>query len=313
MAERQITSDVVVLGGANYDYLIRGTRLPHPGETIEGDFFLEAPGGKGANQAVAVARLGSRVAFVARTGADMRGGELLHRLQTEGVDTRYVIRDPESPTGVALISVDARGQKAIVAFPGANRRLQVTDVETAAEVFRSTRVLLTQLEIPLDCTRTALTIARAAGVQVVLDPAPAVPLPTDLLRLVDVIRPNAAEAETLTGTTVNDRESARQAARALLSQGVRAVAVQAGEAGNLLVWRQGERWLPKLPVSTVDATGAGDAFAAALAVCLAEGAPLEEAGPFANAAAALATTAFGAQAGLPRREQVMQLLAQQKP
>jgi ribokinase len=132
------------------------------------------------------------------------------------------------------------------------------------------------------------------------------------LRLVDVIRPNAAEAETLTGITVSDRESAREAAHVLLGRGVRAVAVQAGEGGNLLVWQQGERWLPKLPVSTVDATGAGDAFAAALAVCLAEGASLEEAGTFANAAAALATMALGAQAGLPRREQVLQLLQQQK-
>jgi ribokinase len=300
--------DVVVVGGANYDYLIRGTKLPAPGETLEGEAFDEAPGGKGANQAVAVARLGSRVAFIGRIGEDARGDQLLSRLQAEGVETTHVVRDPHASTGIALIFVNARGDKQIFVVPGANRRMELTDVERAAPLIRSARVLLTQLEIPRDCTHCALNLAHVAGAKVVLDPAPAAALSPELLSLVDIIRPNAAEAATLTGVTVSNRASAREAAHALLRGGVRAAAVQAGDEGNLLVWAGGERWLPKLPVPTVDATGAGDAFAAGLAVCLAEGTPLEQAGVFANAAAALATTTVGAQAGLPRRDAVLALL-----
>ena len=313
MPETPPRFDVTVLGGANYDYLIRGATLPTAGETIEGHSFHEAPGGKGANQAVAAARLGSRVTFIARIGRDARGDELHRRLQTEGVDLSRLIRDPEAPTGVALIVVDARGQKQICAFPGANRRLTITDVEAATVAIRSSRVLLTQLEIPLDCLTAALRTARTVGVPVVLDAAPAMALPPDLLCLVNLLRANAAEATALTGRTVKDRETARAASRMLLSHGVGAVVLEAGPAGNLLVWATGERWLPKIPVTTVDATGAGDAFAAALAICLAENRSLEEAATVANAAAALATTVLGAQAGLPRRDDVMALLRKPNP
>ena len=299
---------VVVLGGANNDYLVRGPKLPGPGETVEGDAFQEAPGGKGANQAVAVARLGARVAFVGRIGRDRGGDDLLSRLKAEAVETRYVVRDPAAPTGVALIFVGEGGQKQIFVVAGANRRMQIQDVQAASAAISTSRVLLTQLELPLDCVQAAMAIARSAGARVILDPAPARPLPSKVLRLVDVVRPNAAEACTLTGIRVRDKASARKAARVLLNQGVGAVAVQAGEAGNLLVWHQGERWLPKIRVAAVDATGAGDAFAAALAVMMAEGKSLQDAGPFASAAAALATTVLGAQAGLPRRDSVLALL-----
>ena len=304
------TCDVVVVGGANYDYLIRGVELPARGETLEGQSFDEAPGGKGANQAVAVARLGGRVAFIGRIGQDARGDQVLSRLQTEGVETAHLVRDSRASTGVALIFVNARGEKQIFAVPGANRRLHIADVERAAPLIRSARVLLTQLEVPLDCTQCAVHLARAAATKVILDPAPATALSTELLSFVDIIRPNAAEATTLTDVRVSNRASAREAARMLLRRGVHAAAVQAGDEGNLLVWAGGERWLPKLPVPTVDATGAGDAFAAGLAVCLSDGLSLEQAGAFANAAAALATTALGAQAALPRRDAVLALLRQ---
>jgi ribokinase len=300
--------DVVVLGGANLDYLARGSRLPRPGDTVQGDEFQEAPGGKGANQAVAAARLGARVALIARVGDDARGTALLERLLAEGVDARHVLRDSQAPTGVAVIQVDRRGEKQILTAPGANRSLSVEDVERAAPALRAARVALFQLETPLESVTAAARVAREAGARVVLDPAPAVPLPDELLRMLDVIRPNAGEAQVLTGAAVSDRASAGAAARQLLARGVAAAIVQAGNDGDLLVWSDDELWLPRLPVESVDSTGAGDAFAGALSVMLAEGRPLPEAARFASAAAALATTKLGAQAALPRREAIQALL-----
>jgi ribokinase len=325
MTERQAW-DVVVVGGVNTDYLVRGPRLPTPGETVEGDVFQEAAGGKGANQAVAAARLGARVALVARVGDDDRGAVLTDRLATENVDIGRVVLGAaaavEAPTGVALVMVAAGGEKAILTAPGANHRLAPEDVRAAAEAIRAARVVLVTLEAPLDAVGEALRLAADGGARIVLDPAPPAPLPDELLRLVDVIRPDAAEAETLTGIRPRDRATARAAAERLVARGAGAAAVQAGDAGDLLVWREPadgppgggtgalrERWLPRLPVAGVDATGAGDAFAAGLAVALAEGRPLEAAGALANAAAALATTELGAQAGLPRRAAVEALLA----
>jgi ribokinase len=193
--------------------------------------------------------------------------------------------------------------------PGANLRLTAEDGRTATPAINSARVVLIQLEIPLESVLTAARLADQAGAKVILDPAPPVPVPDELLLLVDVLKPNSSEAEVLTDIHVQDRASARQAAQQLLERGVGAVAIQAGEEGDLLVWRDGEQWLPRLPVKSVDATGAGDAFAAALAVALSEGRSLAEAGSFASAAAALKTTKLGAQAGLPRRESVLALLA----
>jgi ribokinase len=300
--------DVVVVGGVNTDYLARGPTLPTPGTGVEGDVFYVGPGGKGATQAVAAARLGARVALVARVGADDRGEALLAHVKAEGVDTRYMVRDPQMPTGVALLQVDARGTKQSLSIPGANRRLTAADVHAAAAALSATTVVLSQLEVPVEAVTAGIRLGRAAGARILLDPAPPRSLPDELLCLVDVLKPNTYEAEALTGVRVEGRSSARQAAEHLLAHGVGAVAVQAGDDGNLLVWREGERWLPKVSVASVDSTGAGDAFAAALAVAWAEGRTLEEAGPFASAAAALATTALGAQAALPRRDVVCQLL-----
>jgi ribokinase len=301
--------DVVVVGGVNTDYLVRGSKLPVPGETADGEDFQEAPGGKGDNQTVAAARLGAHVTLVARLGKDRRGGALAEHLVDEGVDTRYLVYDREAPTGAAVIMVDRQGHKQILTALGANRRLTLSDVRAAEPAIRRAKVVLAQLEVPLEPVVLALQMGREAGAYTVLDPAPAVPLPDEVLQFVDVIRPNAGEARVLTGMHVRNRATARRAAGELLRRGVGAAAVEAGEEGNLLLWHGGERWLPKLPVKSVDATGAGDAFAAALAVLLAEDRQLHEAGTFANAAAALATTALGAQAGMPRREDVQALLA----
>ena len=304
--------DVVVLGGINIDYLVRGETLPRPGDTVDGSEFLRAGGGKGANQAVAAARLGSRVAFIGRVGRDRHGDELLDLLRQEGIDVRFTTRDPHASTGVALVMIDSSGEKQIMVAPGANHRLSPREVAAAKGLITRAQVLLTQFEIPMRSVIAAVRLAHSSGAKVVLDPAPPASAPRDLLRRVTVIRPNSAEAQALTGIKVNNASSARKAARTLLSLGAGAVATQAGDAGDLLVWPEGEACFPRLPVKAIDATGAGDAFAAGLAVALSEDRSWREAGAFANAAAALATTKFGAQPAMPRREDVLRLMRRHK-
>jgi ribokinase len=301
--------DVVVVGKANVDYLVRGPRLPAPGQSVSGDAFHEAAGGKGANQAVGAARLGAKVALVARVGRDVRGDTVLAALHDEHVDTRFVTRDPVASTGVGLCQVGASGEKQILSASGANARLTAACVREAAAALSSARVVLCQLGVPLEAVAEAVRIARAAGALVILDPGPPAPVPDALIAQLDLIRPNTSEAQALTGIDVHDRRSAREAAADLLRRGAKTAAVQAGEHGDVLLSAHCELWLPRFEVKRVDATGAGDAFASALAVCLGESMGLEEAGPFASAAAALATTVLGAQASLPRRAAVLELLA----
>jgi ribokinase len=301
--------DVVVIGGANTDYLIRGATVPEPGQTVEGSEFQMAAGGKGANQAVAAARLGARVAFVGRVGADSRGTELLTQLHAKGVDCRHVLRDRRHATGAALIMVAQDGEKSILTAPGANAHLGLADVRKAARTIINARVLLMQFEAPKPIVLWAARLAHRHGVRIVLDPAPPNYAPGDeLLRRIDLIKPNAHEAEALTGIRPHHRASARRVAAELLRRGVKAVSIESGREGNLLVWDGGEEWFPRIRVRSVDATGAGDAYAAGFAVALAEGQPLSAAGAFANAAAALKTTRLGAQAGLPHREAVLALM-----
>jgi ribokinase len=301
---------IVVVGGINSDYLTRGPRLPGPGETLEGESFHEGPGGKGANQAVAAARLDVESVFVGRVGSDARGKALIEALRRERVDTTHVRIDAGAASGAAVIHVDERGEKQIFVAPGANARVGVDDVAAAADAFRGASVVLAQLEIPLDSVIAAARAARDAGARFVLDPAPARPLPDELLAMTEVIRPNAGEARTLTGIEVKDRASARAAADTLIRRGARVACVQAGAEGDLLVAGSEEFFLARLPVRSVDATGAGDAFAAALSVAIAEDWDWGRAGAFANAASALATTRLGAQDGLPSRGEVERLLAE---
>jgi ribokinase len=302
--------DLVVAGGANMDYLVRGERLPGPAETVPGDTFDEAPGGKGANQAVAAVRLGARVAFVGRVGRDARGDVLADRLRSEGVNTAHLGRDRDAGTGVALIMVDRRGEKQIFAAPGANGRVGADDVRAAAPVIGRSRVLLLQLELPLEAVEEAARLAKASGAAVMLDAAPPVPLADWFVAGLDVVRANAREARVITGIDVRDSGSARQAASILRSRGAKTAIVSAGEEGDLLLSPEGEELLARFDVATVDSTGAGDAFAAAIAVALSEGWRWSDAGRWASAAAALKTTRLGAQAGLPRREEVLRFLAE---
>jgi ribokinase len=300
--------DVLVLGGANTDQLVRGKKLPRPGETLEGDVFQRAVGGKGANQAVAAARLGAQVAFVGCVGNDERGNEVIDTLSREGVDTTFISLTDQKPTGVALVMVDEKGEKQILTAPGANQDMRLEDVQRAAVAIQSAKVLLIQLEVALKIVDLALRIADDKGITTILDPAPAQILKPPLLRHVHVIRPNAGEAQVLTGIRVENRSSARKAAVKLLEKGVRSVVVQAGSRGNLLVLPGAEHWLPRIDVASVDATGAGDAFAGAMAARLAQGDSLVEAADIGNVAAALSTTKLGAQASLPTFADVQEFL-----
>jgi ribokinase len=299
---------IAVVGEANTDFVIRGPRLPAPGQSVDGWVFLEAPGGKGLNQAVAAARLGAAVDLVARIGDDRRGHAIREHLAREGVGARYVVRDAVATTGAALVQVEESGRKQTIGAPGANCCLDVHDVRRAGPRLRAATILLVQLQPPLPAIAEAVRIAKAAGALVILDAAPPRPLPDELLRGLAVIHANAVEAEALTGLRVTDRRTARRAAAVLLERGARAAAIEAGARGDLIAWRDGECWLPRLRVRPVDETGAGDAFVAALAVQLGEGRGLADAGRFANAAAALTTTRLGVQASLPRRDAVMALL-----
>jgi ribokinase len=305
----ELPLDVIVVGGLNTDYVGVGAGLPRPGETLNGTTFHQTAGGKGANQAVAVARLGGRVALVGAVGADDRGDELLRRLSGEAVDVRFVRTLSDVQTGAALIHVDERGEKQILAVLGANCRPTPSDIMHGCDALGGAHVLLTQFELPLESVVAALRWARGKGVRTVLDPAPAIPLSDDVLRLVDVLKPNAREAEVLTDIEVTDRVSAKRAASKLLSRGVGVVAIQAGDEGNLLLSSQEEHFMPRVAVKSVDATGAGDAFAGTLAVYLARGWSIEDAGKYANAAAAHATTVLGAQEGLPTEKDLHALLA----
>jgi ribokinase len=300
--------NVVVVGSANTDYTVRGYELPKPGETVLGKQFQIGQGGKGANQAIAAARLQARVSFVGRIGHDDRGDAMLRQLHSEGVDTQYLVRDQNAATGAAVIQVAQSGEKQIFVAQNANAQLSTDDVRQA-EAIKNTQMLVVQLEVPLETVLQAVRLGHEAGAKIILDPAPPTDLPDELLQRLHVIKPNSSEAEKITGIQVEDRTSARRAADNLLGRGVEAVAIQAGDEGNLLVWQNGECWLPKIPVKTVDATGAGDAFTAALTVALAEGQSWDEAGHFANAAAALTTTKMGAQEALPTRQAVLDLVA----
>jgi len=303
---------VTVVGSLNMDLVVRAPRIPRPGETIIGGEFRTVPGGKGANQAVAAARLGAQVTMVGRVGGDAFGGLLLDNLAAAGVDHTFVARDVEAATGVALIEVDDAGQNSIVVVSGANMRLAPADVEAAAATIGVADVLLLQLESPLETVTRAAQVAHAQGVTVILNPAPARPVPDGLLGLVDVLIPNESETALLTGLPVGDQEEAQAAATALHRTGVATVILTLGGQGALLAHEGGVELFPAFDVTPVDTTAAGDAFVGGLAVALAEGRPLQEAVRWGNAAGALATTRLGAQPSLPTRQALEKMLARGK-
>jgi ribokinase len=297
-------NSVVVVGSSNTDMILRVARVPRPGETLLGGAFSTAPGGKGANQAVAAARAGGGVAFVARLGRDSLGDEALAGFRKEGMTLSHIVRDETEPSGVALIFVGSDGENSIGVAGGANQRLSPRDIAAARGLIEGARVVLLQLETPLATVEAAATLAHRAGVRVILNPAPAQALPDSLLRKVSLLTPNETEAAMLTGINVHDVASAALAAAALRRRGARAVIVTLGANGALVSTEAGASWVPGFPVKAVDTTAAGDVFNGALAVRLAEDCPLDEAVRFAHAAAALSVTRAGAQPSIPTRREI---------
>lgn len=305
---------VVVLGSLNMDLVARAPRLPAPGETVTGSAFSTALGGKGANQAVAVARLGVPTQMVGRVGADAYGDALRASLRAASVDTRLIQTDELTSTGVAIIAVDDAAENSIIVVPGANGQLDETDVARLTAHLGGCAMLLLQLEAPLAVNLAAARAAQEAGVTVILDPAPAQALPDELYTLVDILTPNQIEAAHLTGIEVNGRDDAVRVADALLAKGVRAVIVKLGAAGALYRSADGQGFMPAFEVEAVDTVAAGDAFNGGLAAALSAGHALSEAMRQGCAVAALSVTRSGAQSAMPTASELREFLgsAQQK-
>ena len=299
-------ADIIVIGSLNTDLVVRAPRFPAPGETIQGDDLAIIPGGKGANQAVAAARLGAKVTMVGRVGADSFGAGLIENLKQNHVDATRVIRDASAATGTAVIVLDTQGQNSIILSPGANGRVEPADVEPAS--FPDPGLLLLQLEIPVGTVLHAARLAKAGGVRVLLNPAPARELPDELLALADFIIPNETELALLTKQTISDVKSAETAAHSLVRREAQTVIVTLGAKGALIVNRDSARHIPSFKVDVVDTTAAGDAFIGGLAVALLGGQSLEDAVQYASACGALAVTRFGAQPSLPTAGEVEQFM-----
>ncbi len=303
---------VVVVGSYNTDLTIKISRMPQPGETILGGRFAMHAGGKGANQAVAAARAGAEVWFIARVGDDDLGRGAIKVLQAEGVNCDFVVRDAHEPTGTAFIIVDEHGENCIVVASGANMCLQPRDVEAAAEAIASAEVLLLQLESPMETVAAAAQLAHAHGCKVVLNPAPARVLEKDLLRKLAVMTPNALEAEMLTGITIRGDADLSHAARALLAKGVDTVLITLGARGVFAANAREEFFIPAFKVKAEDSTAAGDVFSGALCAFLQTNFSLREAVAHAAAAAALSVTKAGALNSAPRWVEIQKFLSERQ-
>ncbi len=302
-------NSILVVGSSNTDMIIKVKRIPKPGETILGGEFAMAAGGKGANQAVGAARAGGAVTFIARVGRDMFGDKAIAGFVADGINVDYVVRDQKSPSGVALIFVAQNGENSIAVASGANSRLLPADLMKAKRAFAQASVVVMQLETPLPTVEAAAKLAAAAGARVILNPAPARPLPNSLLRRVFLLTPNETEAQLLTGLAVNNEAAAAKAAEALLARGVQNVIITLGARGAYVAAKQGRGLVRGFKVKPVDTTGAGDMFNGTLAVALAEGKSLLEAARFASAAAAISVTRLGAQTSAPMRKEIDRLLS----
>ena len=290
---------IVVVGSSNTDMVVEVARLPRPGETLLGGEFMMAAGGKGANQAVAAARLGADVTFVARIGADMFGDAAIEGFWSEGIDARYIVRDPETHSGIAMILVDQEAENEIVVASGSNMFLTTANLEAARPAFESAQVVVAQFEIPMDVVERAAEMAEECGATFVLNPAPAAPISDNLAGLIDILTPNETELALLTGGDCRTQAGIAEAATALLDRGMGRIIVSMGAAGALLVTLSETILAPGIPVEAVDTTAAGDCFTGALAKAIADGMSVEEAIGYANRAASISVTRRGAQPSLP--------------
>ena len=298
-----------MLGGINMDLVTYSDRFPGVGETVAGERFLTYAGGKGANQAVAAARMGARTGMVGRVGGDLFGPQLVDGLRSEGIDVSWVSVAPGESSGIASISIDGTGQNRIVQVLGANSACGAEQTAAVGAALLGADILMLQLEVPMEVSLAAARTARAEGKTVILDPGPVRAMPPALLRFCSIITPNETEAEAIVGFPVNDRDSAARAAESLLSRGAESAVVKLGSQGAYYASAESSGFQAAFSVRAVDTVAAGDAFNGALAVCLAEGMPLAEAARVACAAGALAVTTTGAQDSMPTRASVDALLA----
>lgn len=295
---------ILVVGSSNTDMVVKSAHLPLPGETVLGGQFFSFAGGKGANQAVAAAKLGGEVIFLVKVGNDALGKSAVEGFKKEGIDVSHIIIDPESHSGVALIMVEDSGENCISVASGANGKFTKSDINDASELIEKADFVLVQLEIPLEAVTALVDIAFSNGVPVILNPAPAQPLSDELISKLFIITPNETEAELLTGVKVTDEASAVKAAKILLGKGAKLVIITLGAKGAFLLSGQEEILIPSFAVNAVDTTAAGDTFNGALTVALAEGMKINDAIRFANQAAAISVTRMGAQSSQPYRSEI---------
>ncbi|WP_339281703.1 ribokinase [Paenibacillus sp. FSL H8-0282] len=300
--------DIVVIGSLNMDMVVRTNRSPNAGETLIGQAFALSPGGKGANQAVAAARLGAEVSMIGRVGKDTFGSEMLEIIRNEGIHIEHISVSEHEATGVASIVIEEDGENRIIVVPGANIELTVEDIQALEAVISQAKIIVLQLEMDLAMSEQAIAIAHRKGIPVILNPAPARVLKDEMLAQVSYLTPNETEAGILSGMTVDSAETAEQAARILLQKGVQNVIVTLGSKGALIVNAEGAKAVPGFPVKAVDTVAAGDSFNGALAQQLVIGKTMEEAVSFANAVGALAVGKEGAIPSLPQLSEVEQFL-----
>lgn len=299
---------ITVVGSANIDLTFRTPRFPLPGETLTGHALHQCMGGKGANQAVAAARLGADVTFIACVGNDAFGKAAMEAFAADGIHTTLIRQVEEQATGTAAILVDDKAENCIIVVAGANASLKPSDVTAASSVIQQSSVVLCQLETPVDAAVEAFRIARAANVVTVLTPAPAAQVTDELLALCDICVPNKTEISALTGQAIHNQSDALRAAEKLCERGVKRVALTMGSEGVLLLDESGATHVPAISVDAVDTTGAGDAFTAALAVSLAEGKTFREAARSASIVAAISVTRLGTQTAFPTKGEVIEWL-----
>ena len=303
-------NSIVVIGSSNTDMVVKTDHLPVPGETIIGGEFFMYPGGKGANQAVAAARLGGQVTLIAKIGDDIFGKQSVQLIKAEGIETSYLIADPVAASGVALITVDKNGENCITVASGSNAKLLPADIEPFLPVILNASIVLMQLEIPLTTVNYIAGICRKNNIKLTLNPAPACHLPDELYACLDYITPNEKEAEMLTGIRVEDIPSAKSAAKALKHKGVKTVIITLGKQGALIVTDTFEKHIPSMIVEALDTTGAGDVFNGALAFALSAGKELTQAVAFACRGAAISVTRLGAQSSAPYTKELEEYLKQ---
>lgn len=296
---------ILVIGSANMDMVIKTDHFPVPGETMIGGEFSLIPGGKGANQAVAAARLGGEVSFLSQLGDDVFGAQNLENYRKEGINTSYIKLNPDRPSGVAMITVDKSGENTIIVAPGANEEISVNDIHVAEDFFEAADMILIQLEIQLPVVFEACKLALSLGKKIILNPAPAAELQPEIFKCLFLITPNETEAEKLTGVKVIDEISAKVAAEILLAKGVRHVIITMGAAGAYLHTEEFKGIIPTKKVMALDTTAAGDTFNGALAVALVKGGGMRDAVDFALKAATLSVTKMGAQSSIPYLKEIL--------